>query len=76
MTPGQQLDAPVADSGVTMHTVAAMGSAGKFKEYEFLLDSGSQVSISRPEFLSDLIPWNSGFKGVEGTPVMNHEKGG
>ena len=70
------LDEPIGDNGATIiHTVASMGRHEPVGKNEFILDTGSQVSIPRPDFLCDLYPCNSGFRGVHGEPTLTTEKG-
>ena len=44
----------------TLNTLVALGSA------DFIMDSGSQVSVARYEFLVDIYSSPSGFKGLHG----------
>ena len=62
-------------ANVTIHTIATLNTTVPLGPTEFLMDSGSQVSVARYEFLEDIYRRPSGFQGLHGEPTRTEHKG-
>ena len=52
----------VPSVNTTIHTIASMSNPTWLEKYDFILDSGSQVSVAKYEFLMELYKSSSGFQ--------------
>ena len=68
-------EADVSLANTTIHTIASMSDSTWLGKYDFILDSGSQVSVARYEFLTELYRSPSGFQGLNGQPTRTTHKG-
>ena len=64
----------VTMANVTIHAIATLDTTVPLGPSEFLMDSESQVSVARYEFLDDIYSSPSGFQGLHGGPTRVEHK--